>query len=736
MSNKTFKKRILRTSIATALVFASVSVVYAGVPITPAHHKMLYLKTIVDEVTGRQATYGMLTMPTNFNGWQIMDIGAKQLSNGEIGEAIGRQAVPLPNVKKIVEDIAVYEEAYRDAESNLLKCGIWFDPHSGGGRRLWHWWARGEFVSRSTSRQCLDFAGSLPSGSRGRALKDDIAKLKMYMAQASLASRRIDPDLSEYLKYYGDNPDAMEMGKVLSFIGQKFYGSRSIMRTEEFNCNYGNQCTQREFGYGEDRAFPVKQAIARYLKTGGIGGLYGSLIQSARYDIQQKILFKGKTYSVVYPFKLSADENVRNSRDKTFGNFLGVRILDENGNPVTNGVLDYKNKLYLTYRDGFQFKEFYENPTNRAVLAQYDGENVPFESKRGTVEEGVLLSAQNVTPSGIKTDIRGAIHDMSVQKSYFLDTADAGSGNGAPFNKEEPSIMLNHDDEAGRPEETMKAEMNKGLPCLNGNCGTSGLSLASIMRVYKAGKASVDVTSRWYALPSSITATSRTLTYDGCSAPKYEQKTSVLFDLIRGHGVYDIEYNGGQLGKGIFQPGSFRGERVKLPVPVNIDIRQEHQYGDRIDGLNLEDFYRKNTIITFSGKKDDRGNPISYQIRKARETEPLNVRGRKGSLSFGCEDTFEASYKQFVKDNPGYTVGGFVKDAAGACRIAYKKTAGDTEIWYQVMPYADADRYVGSGVNFTNKAAACSEICPTGSNSVSFVGNCSFRFKNGKAYSY
>ena len=97
------------TALLVAAAFAAPTLAAASTPVTPLHNKMLYLK-IVRFTDGRDRAYAYVTTPMNYNGWQTMDIGSKQLSNGEVAKMTG--GLPPLDVAGIRKGLTRYRSVY------------------------------------------------------------------------------------------------------------------------------------------------------------------------------------------------------------------------------------------------------------------------------------------------------------------------------------------------------------------------------------------------------------------------------------------------------------------------------------------------------------------------------------------------------------------------------------------------------------------------------------------------
>ena len=116
IKNLSDKRRVSRqvgrpvlTALLVAAAFATPVSATAATPVTPLHNKMLYLK-IVRFTDGRDRAYAYVTTPMNYNGWQTMDIGSKQLSNGEVAKMTG--GLPPLDVAGIRHALTNYRKAY------------------------------------------------------------------------------------------------------------------------------------------------------------------------------------------------------------------------------------------------------------------------------------------------------------------------------------------------------------------------------------------------------------------------------------------------------------------------------------------------------------------------------------------------------------------------------------------------------------------------------------------------
>ena len=778
------------TALLVAAAFAAPTLAAASTPVTPLHNKMLYLK-IVRFTDGRDRAYAYVTTPMNYNGWQTMDIGSKQLSNGEVAKMTG--GLPPLDVAGIRKGLTRYRSVYEHKARMYDRCipewakwnnsativdRMWEDRHGTNHEKVlvFTYRPRPNLIQECMSENLwgLDkrrqkLKPTFTSGSRFRDENTPVLPARVYdgfveeqrpivvgnMAHAATFS----PGAADYTTDWGERRTSypkyvrayvgmfkndmsrLDWTQALKLISQMYYGSNKFDIVEDMSCN-GDGCWAPGRGLGRNAAADMKRKVIDYLKTRGTGGEYGAAVQVARVDVEQQFRQDDKASSpkrrIVFSFRLSADNAMKNEADDTRGDYLGMRIIEENGREAELQAENYgsrPNKLKISYRDGLQASDLYLNPANRAAMSAAEGgESVPFSQKQGTREQGAVLSASVVKPDGKAENITGLLR-QNPPFGYFLDTVDAANeGNKGLPPVDNAEIVLDYP-EGISVQEYLRNRFAAGLPCAAGGGTCNGsYTVENLMRQNNAREADVTVTGRWYALPESASANTRTLKYDGCSAVTYEQKSAVKFKLVRGVG--DFNFKAGEKGARTGSLVSFKTETVEQPAATSYTFRQQHVYGENIKGLSPAEFYRNNIIVATSTRPDDDGNPSSYTFRKAARNESLTVIGQRGDASFSCEQSFEASYRKFVKDHPQYKVGGFVTAADKTCRIAYKKTAADAQVSYQDMPYSPEDQYRGNGVDFSRAGQACSEMCGNESSAtgVSFKGNCSFRLRSPLAY--
>lgn len=782
--------RPVLTALLVAAAFAAPMLAAASTPVTPLHNKMLYLK-IVRFTDGRDRAYAYVTTPMNYNGWQTMDIGSKQLSNGEVAKMTGK--LPPLDVAGIRKGLTRYRSVYEHKARMYDRCipewakwnnsativdQMWEDRHGTNHKEVlvFTYQPRQNLIRECMSEKLwgLDLRyQEVPLTPPKRPQFDDerrpsvpprvqdgyVAERRPIvvagMAHAATFSRGAadyTTDWGEhrttypeyvraYVGMFKNDMSRLNWAQSLKLISQMYYGSDKFDIVEDMACN-GDGCWAPGRGKGQNAAADLKRNVIDYLKTRGTGGEYGAAVQVARVDVEQQFRQDDKPSTpkrrIVFSFRLSADNAMKNEADDTRGDYLGMRIIEENGREAELQAENYgsrPNKLKINYRDGLQASDLYLNPANRAAMSAAEGgESVPFSQKQGTREQGAVLSASVVTPAGKSEDITGLLRQKP-PFGYFLDTVDAANeGNKGLPPVDNAEIVLDYP-EGVSVQDYLRNRFAAGLPCAAGGGTCAGeYTVENLMRQNNAREAEVSVTGRWYALPESASAHTRTLKYDGCSAVTYEQKSAVKFKLVRGVGGYAFKAGDKGAKTGILK--SFKTETVEQPNATSYTFRQQHVYGEKIKGLTPAEFYRNNIIVATSTRPDDDGNPSSYTFRKAARNEALTVIGQRGDASFSCEQSFEASYRKFVKDHPQYKVGGFVTAADKTCRIAYKKNAADAQVSYQDMPYSPEDQYRGKGVDFSRAGQACSEMCgsETSAAGVSFKGNCSFRLRGALAY--
>lgn len=769
------------TAILVAAAFAAPTLAAASTPVTPLHNKMLYLK-IVRFTDGRDRAYAYVTTPMNYNGWQTMDIGSKQLSNGEVAKMTGK--LPPLDVAGIRHALTDYRKAYEGVARYYDVCADEWAKYENSYRRISKYvrvehakyesvltdeWGYSYTPPQKTLQTCLD--NGIWDDKLGRYLKSEVkhwypkmilghllqvhkhavvskltydsirGKHVSYMTDWGERRTSYPKYVYDYINMFKTDMSRLDWAQSLKLISQMYYGSDKFDIVEDMACN-GDGCWAPGRGKGQNAAADMKRSVIDYLKTRGTGGEYGAAVQVARVDVEQQFRQDDKASSpkrrIVFSFRLSADNAMKNEADDTRGDYLGMRIIEEDGREAELQSEDYgkrPNKLKISYRDGLQSPDLYLNPANRAAMSSAEGgESVPFSQKQGTREQGAVLSATVVKPGSKSEDITGLLRQKP-PFGYFLDTVDAANeGNKGLPPVDNAEVVLDYP-EGVSVQDYLRHRFAAGLPCAAGGGVCNGqYTVENLMRQNNAREADVTVTGRWYALPESASANTRTLKYDGCSAVTYEQKSAVKFKLVRGVGEFN--FKAGEKGARTGLLTSFKTETVEQPAATSYAFRQQHVYGEKVKGLSPAEFYRNNIIIATSTRPDDDGNPSSYTFRKAARNEALTVIGQRGDASFSCEQTFEASYRKFVKDHPQYKVGGFVTAADKTCRIAYKKNAADAQVSYQDMPYSPEDQYHGKGVDFSRAGQACSEMCGSESSAtgVSFKGNCSFRLRGPLAY--